>query len=200
MNPSMRSALRRLGWGLVFPLFDLHFVFFDVLPDIIGYIIIFIALGQLRVSNGNFKQARWLAAALIFLSLPQLILKSSIGINELTVAPLGMHVYIHGTAILHCLLAYLIFGGLYTIARPIATSGLLNAIVSRRIFYVVIFASYLIFYPFLLNVEESWWMLLFFIGIIGIVAELLLIRLPFRLSRIRKMPIEHCDDTGAAPL
>ena len=94
MNPSMRSALRRLGWGLVFPLVDLHLGSFDVLPDLIGYIMIRIALGQLGTVDISFKKASWLAAVLIFLSLPQLMVKTSIDINQLTTAPLR-HACLH---------------------------------------------------------------------------------------------------------
>jgi hypothetical protein len=60
----MRSALRRLGWGLVFPLVDLNLGSFDVFPDIIGYIMILIALRQLKNGIGCFKQASGLAATL----------------------------------------------------------------------------------------------------------------------------------------
>jgi hypothetical protein len=201
LNPSMRSALRRLGWGLVFPLVDLHLGTFDILPDIIGYIMILIALGQLSAGDGGgFKQASWLAAVLIFLSLPQLMINTSIDINQLTAAPLGMHAYVQGTAILHALLAYLIFRGLYTVARPIAPPELLDAIVTRQKLYMAVFASQLIFYPFLLNMEESWAIMLLFIGIFIFITELLLIRLPFRLSLIRNTPIDFGDNPGSAPL
>lgn len=190
MNPSMRTALRRLGWGLVFPLVDVHFGYFDVFPDMIGYIMILIALGKIGGENVGFKQASLLAAVLLFLSLPQLIIKTSIDINQLTIVPFGMHAYVQGTALLHALLAYLIFRGLYTVAKPIASPELLNAIVSRRKLYMSVFSLQLIFYPFLFNLEESWVIMLFFIGIFTFVTEILLIRLPFRLSHIKNTPID----------
>lgn len=193
MNSSMRSALSRLGWGLVFPLINFQSVFFDAFPDIVGYIMIFIALGQLSARDAGFKQTRWLAAAMILLSLPQLVVKSSIDINQLSTAQLGMHAYIQGMGIMHALLAYQIFRGLYTFARPIASPDLLDAIVTRRKLYMTIFVSQLIFYPFLLNMEENWAIMLLFIGILMFIAELLLIRLPFRLSHIRNTPIDFGD-------
>ena len=67
---------------------------------------ILIALGQLGTVDISFKKANGLAAVLIFLSVAlQLMVKTSIDINQLTTAPLGMHAYIQGTAILHALLA-----------------------------------------------------------------------------------------------
>lgn len=186
----MRTALRRLGWGLVFPLVDVHFGYFDVFPDMIGYIMILIALGKIGCENVGFKQASLLAAVLLFLSLPQLIIKTSIDINQLTIVPFGMHAYVQGTSLLHALLAYLIFRGLYTVAKPIASPELLNAIVSRRKLYMSVFSLQLIFYPFLFNLEKSWVIMLFFIGIFTFVTEILLIRIPFRLSHIKNTPID----------
>jgi hypothetical protein len=200
LNPSMRSALRRLGWGLVFPLVDLNLGSFDVFPDIIGYIMILIALRQLKNGIGCFKQASGLAAILIFLSLPQLLVKTNMDINQLTAAPFGMHAFVQGAAILHALLAYMIFRGLYTVARPIAPPELLDAIVIRRKLYMAVFASLLILYPFLLNMEESWAIMFIPIGILLFVAELLLIRLLFRLSNIRNTPIDHGDNPGTSLL
>ncbi|MFF2890051.1 hypothetical protein [Paenibacillus sp. NPDC057967] len=200
MNPSMRKSLRMLGWGLVFPILDLHLGPFDVLPDFIGYIMILVALNQLGTGDGGFKPASWLAAGLILLSLPQLVIKSSIDIDELIVASLGMYIFSQGMMVLHALLAYFIVRGLYTIARPIAPPKLLNALVSRLRLYLALMAAQLIFYPFLLNFGEDLAVLLLLIGIVKFIAELMLIRIPFRISHIRNAPVHHDNQSGAAPL
>lgn len=158
---------------------------------------IFIALGQLGAKDVGFKQARWMAAAMIFLSLPQLVVKSSIDIGQLATAPLGMHAYMLATSIMHALLAYLIFRGLYVFARPLAPPELLDSIVTRRKLYMTVFVTQLIFYPFLLNVEESWVIMLLLIGILMFIVELLLLRLPFRLSHIRNKQIDYNDNPNA---
>lgn len=200
MNPSMRKSLRRLGWGLVFPILDFHLGFFDVFPDFIGYVMILVALNQLGKGDGDFKRASRLAAVLLFLSLPQLMIKASIDIDELTSAPLGMHAFIQGTVVLHALLVYFIVRGLYMIAKPIAPPELLDAIFSRLRLYMILVAAQLVFYPFLLNFGEDLAVLLLLVGIVVFIAELLLIRIPFRMSRIRNAPVEHDDQSGAAPL
>ncbi|MCA0757167.1 hypothetical protein KP806_19060 [Paenibacillus sp. N4] len=200
MNPSMRSALRRLGWGLLFPLVDLHLGIFDIFPDIIGYVMILFSLGRLGAVDGGFKAASLLAGILILLSLPQLVTKTSIDINQLAAAPLGLHVYMQAASILHALLVYFIFRGLHAIAEPIAPRELRDALTFRLKFYMTLFCAQLFLYPFLLNMEDSWAIMLLFIGFFMLVAELLLIRLPFRLSRLRNAPIEHDDNPGAAPL
>lgn len=200
MNPSMQNALRRLGWGLVFPLVDFHLGTFDIFPDIIGYVMILFSLGRLGAEGGGFRSTSWLAGALIFMSLPQLVTKMSIDVNRFADAPLGMHAYVQGTAVLHALLVYFIFRGLHTVAEPIAGRELLDALTFRLKLYMTLFCAQLFYYPFLLNMDDSWAFLLLVIGFLMLVAELLLIRIPFRLSRLRSAPIDHDDKPGAAPL
>jgi uncharacterized membrane protein len=196
----MRKSLRRLGWGLIFPVLDLHLGFFDVLPDFIGYLMILVALNQLGTGVGGYKPASMLAAVLLFLSLPQLVIKASIGINEFAAVPLGMHAFAQGMVVLHGLLVYFTVRVLYTIARPIAGPELLDSLVSRLRLYMALMAAQLIFYPFLLNLDEDLTVVFFLIGIVIIIAELLLIRIPFRMSHIRNAHVDLDGQSGAAPL
>src|SRR5690606_25859258 len=117
-------------------------------PDVIGYILISIALGQLGAEVAQFKHAKLLAAVLMLLSLPQLLANMSIDINQFAASTFAMHAYVQGTAILHGWLIYLIFRGLYRLAKPLASSELLNSIVSRRNLYMTVLALQLFFYPF----------------------------------------------------
>lgn len=183
MSKSSRSALRRLGWGLLFPLLDFHIIFFDIFPDFIGYIMIASALSQLGREHIGFKKAGWVAFALTFLSLPQVLLKTSIDVNEFSSSILGLHIYIQATAALHALMAYWIFSGLAAMAREEKQQVLLGAVMTRRNLYLFVSISQLFFFPFLINLEDSWVMLLMGIGILSFIMEILLIRLPFRLSK-----------------
>lgn len=194
MNPSMRKPLRRLGWGLVFPVLDLHLGIFDVLPDFIGYIMILVALNQLG-KEGGFKPASWLAAVLLVLSLPQLMINARIDIDEFAAVSLGMHAFTQGMVVLHGLMSFFIVRGLYKLVLPIASPELLNAIVSRIRLYIALMAAQLICYPFLLNLGEELLALLFLFGIVMFIAELLLIRIPFRISNIREASQIHEADT-----
>ncbi|MFC4099026.1 hypothetical protein [Paenibacillus xanthanilyticus] len=197
MNPALRSALRRLGWGFVFPLLDIHIGPFDVLPDLIGYVMIISALRQLGAKYDGCKAAIWLAVVLALLSVARLGFNTSMTIYQFSTAPLVMHVYVQAAVIVHSLLAYRIFQLLYRIAAPIAPPQLKDAIVSRRNYYMTVFAAQLFFYPFLINIEESWVMLLLLLQVLFMLAEFLLIRLPFRMSRIRHNPPADHDENAA---
>lgn len=61
-------GFNKILWGFIF-LFDFRINGFDILPDFIGYILIFLGLKMLAERNENFNKAKLLALPLIFLSL-----------------------------------------------------------------------------------------------------------------------------------
>ncbi|MEK3884981.1 hypothetical protein [Paenibacillus sp. PL2-23] len=185
MKPDIAKSLRELGWGLIFTLVDFHLGVFDILPDVIGYVIILLALNKLRAGEGNFKPARWLAAVLIPLSLPQLVTKTNLDLNDLGAAPMEVHLYTQGMTVLHGLLLYFIFREIYAHFKPLAPAELMYSLFVRLRLYMALFAAQLIIYPFLFNWSESLMTPFILLGAAMLISELLLIRIPFRLSRVR---------------
>ncbi|PZD97136.1 hypothetical protein DNH61_04415 [Paenibacillus sambharensis] len=182
MSPSLRSVYRRLGWGLVFPLLDFHLESFDIFPDFVGYLIILFALNHIRAMDSHIRHAGWLALVLLFVSLPQLMFKSSIDMEQFAAVPLGMHAYVQAAAILHVWCVILIFRGLYTIGKATIQPGLAAAVDSIMKLYIALFAIQLLFYPFMLNMEDSVVSVLQLSSLFIFFVELLLIRVLFRLS------------------
>ncbi|MBD2869254.1 hypothetical protein [Paenibacillus arenilitoris] len=187
MTTLREQALRRLGWGLVLPMIDIHIIIVDLLPDFIGYAMIVSALHRLSSEHSAFRKAKAAAIALLLLSLPQLLLKSNIPIAEFKAVPIHMHLYGQAGLALHALMAYWLFNGLYAFARQ---NGLgaetLDSVVYRRNFYLSVTVLQLAYYPFLWNSEDGMHLLLFAFAALMLVAELLLLRLPFRLAKERK--------------
>lgn len=58
---------RKLFWGFIF-LFDFRIGGFDILPDIIGFILIFIGLNAMKDLNPHYRRSSVLALPLIFIS------------------------------------------------------------------------------------------------------------------------------------
>ena len=58
----------KLFWGFIF-LFDLNINNFDILPDALGYVLIYLGLRQLTDLDINFQIAKKIAFLLIFLSI-----------------------------------------------------------------------------------------------------------------------------------
>ncbi|XEC94456.1 hypothetical protein AB6A23_24590 [Paenibacillus tarimensis] len=186
MNASMYRAFRRLGWGFVIILLDIRIVFFDLLPDFIGFIMIASAFQHLSAYQTVFNKAKWVSIAMIFLSIPEMFMPYNVSFPEFVVAPLKLQLYSQAMLALHVLSAYWTFIGLGAMAKQAGQTALLNTVTTRRDFFLVIYVSELIFYPFLLNVEASRIMLLIAIMALSFIVELLFIRLPFRFSKITR--------------
>jgi hypothetical protein len=186
LNIPLRRDLRRLGWGLVIAMIDIRVGFFDLLPDIIGYMMIVSALQHLSSLHAVFKKAKYIAIVLIILTIPVLFIQTNVTITKFSSIPLTVHLYSQLLFVLHILMAYWIFNGLIGMLKQEGNIQLLDAAISRRNTYLVFNISMIIFYPFLLNVEESWSMLLIVFGILLFIMELLFIRLPFRISNARE--------------
>ncbi len=66
----LRQSLSKLSWGFALIMIDIHMILngFDLLPDIIGYILFALALGELERRSECFDKARPLSLALAVLS------------------------------------------------------------------------------------------------------------------------------------
>lgn len=184
MNTSEYHALRRLGWGFVIAIVDFRIVFFDLLPDFIGYIMIASALHQMSSLQPVFNKAKWVAITMIFLSVPEMFMQSNVTLSDFSSIPLKPQLYSQALLALHALLAFWIFKGLGVMAQQAGQTVLLESVNTRRNLFLTVYVSQLVFYPFLLNVDDSWVMLLIVFGVLSFIMELLFIRLPFRFSKI----------------
>ncbi|WP_020618571.1 hypothetical protein [Paenibacillus daejeonensis] len=65
----MKTNFRKLSWGFMFILLDLHIYIFDVLPDFIGYLLILSALSRLETYYPGYKKGVPVALLLFVVSL-----------------------------------------------------------------------------------------------------------------------------------
>lgn len=72
---NITSRFQLIFWGALFALFDLNFNGFDILPDVIGYLLLVIGCGGLACESRGFSAACWLSGGLgIFSCLPDWLL------------------------------------------------------------------------------------------------------------------------------
>lgn len=186
MSTPFRRELRRLGWGLVISMIDIRLGYFNLLPDIIGYLMVLSALQHLGSIHPAYKKAKYISIVLIILTIPVLFIQTNVTITEFSSIPLAVHFYSQLLFILHILMAYWIFNGLIEMLKQDGAVQLLDTAISRRNTYLVFNILNVIIYPFLLNIEDSWVMLLIASGILLFIMELLFLRLPFRISNVRE--------------
>ncbi|WBW97001.1 hypothetical protein [Oceanirhabdus sp. W0125-5] len=68
----------KLWWGVLMMLFDVRVVGFDILPDIVGIILIYLALTELESCNEDFKNAKSLSLIVGIFILIRFIFRSSL--------------------------------------------------------------------------------------------------------------------------
>ncbi|WP_141503476.1 hypothetical protein [Paenibacillus luteus] len=182
MMMSREGAFRRLGWGIVIVLFDIRMVI-DVLPDFIGYILIASALHRLNEKQPVFGKAKWAAFLMIFLTMPDMVINTNIPLNDFMSVSLVTHIYAQSILLIHLVLAFWIFNGLAEIAQLAGQDPLRELVIFRRDFYMIVYGAVLVFYPFLMNINDGWISVLILTSIISLLAGLLFLRLPFRFAK-----------------
>jgi hypothetical protein len=69
----MNAAFVRFGWGVLFTLIDLRFGFFDVLPDIVGYGLMWSAVRNLGHLRNDYLKMEPIVVLLMLLSLTEIV-------------------------------------------------------------------------------------------------------------------------------
>ena len=65
----------KMFWGFIVIFLDFRIGGFDIIPDFVGFIMIFQALSELELKNDIFSKARNFAGPMILLSIPDIYIK-----------------------------------------------------------------------------------------------------------------------------
>ncbi|MDA8235589.1 MAG: hypothetical protein M0Z31_12465 [Clostridia bacterium] len=151
------SIYNNIFWGFMLVLLDFRIQFFDVVPDFIGYIMIFNGLGKLRGQHNFFGKARTPAFMLIFLSLMDLVqlpgnnlLENSITTQNIWFILLGQ-VYV----IIDLWMAYWICKAVYTLAGEHDLRDIAQRAKYRWYYFLYTSGAGLAFTPFLYNTSRA---------------------------------------------
>lgn len=181
----MTRAYGRMGWGLLFVIVDFKLDSVDMLPDMLGYLLIASGLWRLQKLNGYFKAGHLSAWLLMAWSVLQLFWFTEAGIDGLPVQS-AKDVWIQLPAL--CLHTVLIYGICRGIQAHFAgnASGLDHKASFRLHLFMAGQLLWLIVYPFILNLDSGDMFLVYFLcSLIVMAAEiavLLLVRLAVRES------------------
>ncbi|QUH24667.1 hypothetical protein [Serpentinicella alkaliphila] len=114
-----KEGFNKLYWGFLFIMFDFRLAGFDILPDIVGYILFAMGFGLLIESSFQFSKAKKYNFILIFLSLFQIYepqVQQQTGINLGYYGAFGIIVGI-GAFVLGLLTIYHLFMGIKEMAE-----------------------------------------------------------------------------------
>lgn len=141
----MYSGFTKLLWGFVF-LFDFRLNGFDVLPDPIGYLLIFLGMTALMDFFIVFKNIRWIAIVLLFTSIPDVFQQQGVAFNTSTGMSydIGFLLFISLiSTILHLILLYTIFISICYMARKYGFNDLAD--LSRLTWILTLVGSILLY-------------------------------------------------------
>ncbi|KGX89944.1 hypothetical protein [Pontibacillus marinus] len=85
----MRSAFSKIFWGYLMTLLEIHIQFIDILPDPIGYLLIFLGIQSIVEKYPIGNKAQVMAAILGVISIPTVFINESGSMNPME-APFTM--------------------------------------------------------------------------------------------------------------
>lgn len=172
-------AYRRIFQGLLLVLLDFRIQYFDILPDFLGYILIFRALGTLAEQHSYFSKAKPYALVLIFLSLTSIfeVPQTNLLEHSISTQELGWLLLAQGIMILDVVVLYWICQGIGELAKERSLDELREKARFRWQFYFAVTSVLLVYTPFALNLDPSWNMLMIPLVILMFWAMLLVLGL-----------------------
>ncbi|WMT38960.1 hypothetical protein RE628_15650 [Paenibacillus sp. D2_2] len=154
----MRSLFYRIGYGLIFVIFDIRFLSdLDILPDFIGYLLIMSALVSLRRQAPGFRIGMWAAGVLSLLSLPQILYPIRIHLSEVDIGMItnGEYAVILIQGLLQLLMLTSIYIGAHYLLVMRGLHDMARSLTARWVFYFICATYLLIVYPFAINSDVS---------------------------------------------
>ena len=173
------AAYRRMFLGLLLVFLDFRIQFIDILPDFLGYILVYQALGKLTAQHPYFSKGKPFALVLVFLSLVTIIEppNSNLLENSLNEQQLGWILVGQGNLILDLFLFFWLCQGICLLATERGLDVLREKATFRWKFYLIVTSILLVYTPFTLNLDPAWNMLMIVFLVLQFIILLLLLGL-----------------------
>lgn len=149
----MKTLFYRIGYGMVFVIFNIRVVV-DLLPNVIGYLMILSAMSELRKKERSFTLGMWASLALGVISIPSFFQAHELHLNQPVLSLNFLLVLNLAETLLQWVLIYSICDGIFKLAAIRGNGDLASSIRFRWRFYFGCSALYMIAYPFVLNTQQ----------------------------------------------
>ncbi len=173
---------RKIVWGLVISLFDIHIMNINILPDTVGYVLVIIGLERLSAWNTNFSKAKTAALILAVCTIPDFI-KFAPNLLVTTQISIWLLIYNSILTLIKAVLIYHIFTGIIQLAKDRGLEDLYQQALARWKLYAVIIGFHLITTPFQLNFLSDWQLLYIVLTLIVLIVEVTVIVLINRAGK-----------------
>lgn len=140
--------------GFLLVLLDVH-IFFDFLPDPLGYLLIASGIHQLAAGKSNAKKAEITAYVLMALSIPTLFLSGEV-LTQMQVNSTSWLIYGFNVTLIDLILMYYVFRMLmHEVDYPIEAAEKQNGIKKIMIVYMTITLTSTFIQSFLINMKQD---------------------------------------------
>lgn len=183
----MNEAFSKIFWGYLFVLFEIHIFVIDILPEPVGYYLIFSGVSMLLNDFPIGQKAKNIALALIFISIPTVFLQQNTGADQLVQLPFlsALSIYMTVLGVLKLILVFYIFQLIMAIVQHHGDDGLIAR--SKKTFntYIIVMVLTIIVHSFSINFAMDQFMAVSIILIIvGFIMEIVFLVL---LRKMRKI-------------
>ncbi|GAK39176.1 hypothetical protein PUW24_22365 [Paenibacillus urinalis] len=188
MSPSIQSTaapLRRMAWGFLFVLIDLNLGPIDILPDFVGFILIYFGLSRLGERFKDFSRAKGFSLILLFMSIAGIFVPP-VDYNSFASIPLYVHIFAELLSLLTLFLLVFIFRGLTVIGESgVFHNVKIQEVISlRKNGLLGLHVLLMIMYPLAFNMNDTILSTIFIFTIIQLLFYLLFIALLFRMAKV----------------
>ncbi len=148
----MPKAYSQLTWGFILILLDIHLFVIDILPDPVGYFLIYQGLELLEHIYGKKNHSKLIALMLIIVSIPTVVMDqtkmNAFGIgSQLS----GWRIYTDVLGLMQVVLIFYVFLILIKVVKEMSDHQLLQQTNNTFKWYMGIMLSITFLQPFLMN-------------------------------------------------
>lgn len=180
------KALRQMAWGFLLLIIDINFMNFDILNDLLGYILILYSLSSLETESKLFQKVKWITFILFIASfITDWIPGMSLNVGQWS-PDISLFSIVYGQvySLIDLLMMVLLFISLgqLSIWHQMSDPSLEEAFITRRKALIGLLVLQQFVYPFIINLEPDWAIVMVIYAVIHVFLMFLLIRLLFRLA------------------
>lgn len=174
-----------LFWAMIFIIFDINLGLINILPNFIGYILIYSALNELQLQHKIYEKGKIPSAILTILTLKDVIHASNDNLLSGQFVPPNFWLMALSSviSIINIYLIYIICKGIYLLCLERGLQGLKDSVINRLIAFLVVSIILIFYIPFSINLSLQFKSAMITFAFINIIVELSIAFL-FRKSTI----------------
>lgn len=183
----MSEAFKKIFWGYLVVLIEIHFLVIDIFPDPLGYYLIFSGISMLLNDFPIGSKAKNMALVLIFISIPTVFIEQNAGADQLGQIPFlsGWPLYMTVYGVLKLILVFYIFQLIMAIVREHGDFALTDRSTKTFYTYMIVMILTMIVHSFSINFSTDQFLVVTIISlVVGFIMEIVFLVLLRKMRQI----------------